>query len=204
MRKRYLCYGSLPFPHEAIFRNAWFSYAALLQLDGDMKCPTCGPVPETVIWDGVSLSFHRKHILPSLTPPTAVHERSLIRNSRYQVQAAIGNSDLRRAMRKVLEAARTAPASEGSMAVNSTGTTEIEETTVEGVIEKAARDASNLIELVFNANEALKLINESLATCFYSHISLTALANSGMSRRKEYMDLFVQVSRIECRRVQQT
>ena len=197
MRKRYLCFGSLPFPHEAVFRNAWFSYAALLQLDGDMKCPKCGPAPETVIWDGVSLSFHRKHILPSLMPPTAVHEKSLVRDSRYLVQAPIGNTDLRRAMRKIMDAAAlAAPASEGCTGVNSTSAAEIEGTT-EGVIEKAARDASNLIELVFNTHESLKLVNVSLATCFYSQISLTAFANSGMSRHKEYTDLFVQVSQIE-------
>lgn len=51
------------FISKKIFHTAWFSYSSLLQLEGDMICPDCGPSPEAVIFDGVSLSFNRKHML---------------------------------------------------------------------------------------------------------------------------------------------
>ena len=202
MRKRYLCFGSLlPFPHEAVFRNAWFSYSALLHLDSDMKCPKCGPTPDDVIWDGVSLSFHRKHLLASLTPPTTVHERSLIRGSRYRVQAPIADSNLRGAMRNILAAASThtaAMSESATQALNSALNpgTEGSATTTVGIVEKVAHDTASLIELVFKSHALLKLVNNSLAACFYSRISLAAM-HSGTSLCKEYASLFVQV-RIGC------
>ena len=196
MRKRYLCYGSLlPFPHEAVLRNAWFSYSALLHLDGDMKCPKCGPTPDNVVWDGVSLSFHRKHLLPSLTPPTTVHERSLIRGSRYRVQAPIAGSDLRCAMRNILAAASTPTMSESAgQALDSARNprTEVSGTSTIGIVEKVAHDTASLIELVLKSHALLKLVNDSLAACFYSHIGLAAM-NPGTSLCKEYANLFVQV-----------
>ena len=187
MRKRY-ARSSLPFCHDAIFRNAWFSYSRLQQLDGDMKCPKCGPAPEDVIWDGVSLSFHRKHLLPSLCPPTTVHEKSVVRESRYRVQAPIENLDLRRAMRKIVEIA-IAPSSESNAAHS------VDSTVPAGGIEKATRDMASVIELVFGTHNSLKLVNESLASCFYSRVSLIA-TNSGVSRCKAYIDLFIQVRTI--------
>ena len=190
MRKRYTRQGSLlPFTHEAVFRNAWFSYSSLQQLEGDMKCPKCGPAPEDVIWDGVSLSFHRKHLLPSLHPPTMVNKKSLVRNSRYRIQTPIENLELRRAMRKIVEAA-LAPTSE-NRTTDSAHDPGIEGNTV-GVIEKAPHDVAGLIKLILKTHESLKHVNEALAACFYSHIGLTAV-NSGILRHKEYMDLFRQV-----------
>lgn len=187
MRKRYACHNSpLPFAHEAVFRNAWFSYSSLQQFDGDMKCPKCGPAPDDVIWDGVSLSFHRKHLLSSLCPPTMIHEKSLIRNSRYHIQAPIRMTEIRRAMRKImLISTGCAPASE-SNDVDSGDNTLVD------AVEKVAQDASSLAPLIFKTHESLKSINESLAACFYSHISLTAL-NSGVSQCKEYTNFFLQV-----------
>ena len=190
MRKRY-ARSSLPFCHEAIFRNAWFSYSRLQQLDGDMKCPKCGPAPEDVIWDGVSLSFHRKHLLPSLRPPTTVHDKSIIRESRYRVQAPIENLDLRRSMRKIVEMA-IAPSSDSNAAHSADSA--VVQGSVPG-IEKATHDMASVIELVFRTHNSLKLVNESLASCFYSRISLIA-TNSGVSQRREYINLFIQVCTI--------
>ncbi|KAF8869348.1 hypothetical protein BD779DRAFT_1614536 [Infundibulicybe gibba] len=53
---------------DSVFRAAWFAYSRLQWLVGDMECPTCGPTPEDTIWDGVTLSFSKKHLLPSLRP----------------------------------------------------------------------------------------------------------------------------------------
>lgn len=188
MRKRYDRHGSpLPFAHEATFRNAWFSYSVLQKLDWDMKCPKCGPAPENVIWDGVSLSFHRKHLLPSLRPPTMVHENSLICESRYHVQMPIRNPNLRRMMCKIILVITRSPARTSTTVTPTDGRLD------SIAAEKAIQDpTSNLIKLVFAAHESLKLVDQALASCFYSRISLPAL-NSGMSRCKAYINLFLQV-----------
>ena len=190
MQKRYTRQGSLLlFTHEAVFHNAWFSYSSLQQLEGDMKCPKCGPAPKDVIWDSVLLSFHCKHLLPSLHPLTMVDKKSLVCNSRYHIQTPIENLKLCCAMQKIVEAA-LALTSENSTA-NSAHDPGIEGNTV-GVVEKAPHDVAGLIELILKTHESLKRMNEALAACFYSHIGLTAV-NSGILRHKEYMDLFWQV-----------
>jgi hypothetical protein len=103
LRNRYLRHSSpLSFAHEAVFRAAWFAYSSLQRLDGDMKCPLCGPSPDDVIWDGVSLSFHQKHLLSCLRPPTTLHPSSAIRESRYHTQTLIASGDLRRTMRNII------------------------------------------------------------------------------------------------------
>ncbi|KAJ7039477.1 hypothetical protein C8F04DRAFT_949403 [Mycena alexandri] len=87
-----------------IFRAAWFSYVRLLHLEADMVCPKCGPCPENTIWDGVTLAFNRKHLLPSLEPPTVSQETSLIRQSTVYVpsQQILSDSATRRLIRKVI------------------------------------------------------------------------------------------------------
>ncbi|KAF7327472.1 hypothetical protein MKEN_00325600 [Mycena kentingensis (nom. inval.)] len=80
--RRYRLHG-LEFPSADIFRTVWFSYVALQKLEADMSCPRCGTTPETTIWDGVTLAFNRKHLLPTLEPPTAVESLSSDRRSKY-------------------------------------------------------------------------------------------------------------------------
>ncbi|KAF7302880.1 hypothetical protein MKEN_01250200 [Mycena kentingensis (nom. inval.)] len=80
--RRYRLHG-LEFPSADIFRAVWFSYVALQKLEADMTCPRCGTAPETTIWDGVTLAFNRKHLLPTLEPPTTVESLSLDRRSKY-------------------------------------------------------------------------------------------------------------------------
>jgi hypothetical protein len=65
----YECRGS-KFIGEDLFRSAWFAYADLQLLENDMWCPECGPSPESVIWDGVTLAFGKKHLKSGLCPPT--------------------------------------------------------------------------------------------------------------------------------------
>ena len=52
------------------FWSAWFTYTHLQCFEGDMLCPQCGPSPEDVIWDGVTLAFSKRHLLDSIQPPT--------------------------------------------------------------------------------------------------------------------------------------
>lgn len=97
--------GSRPrFVTEEMFRAVWFAYAKLIYLEGDMQCLQCGPTPENTIWDGVTLAFHRKHLLPSLHPPTVIHDNATSRGrSRYAwSQQLLPEKKLRKMVRKVL------------------------------------------------------------------------------------------------------
>ncbi|KAK7037210.1 hypothetical protein VNI00_011201 [Paramarasmius palmivorus] len=71
------------FVGDDLFRSAWFAYATLQSLEQDMKCPRCGDMPETVIWDGVTLAFSKKHLKDCLKPPTNLGKQSLVRERRY-------------------------------------------------------------------------------------------------------------------------
>jgi hypothetical protein len=87
-----------------LFQSAWFAYVKLQYLDGDMMCPKCGPSPENTIWDGVTLAFHRKHLLPSLEPPTITQPASIVRDSTRYVgdQQLITDSSSRKLIQKVV------------------------------------------------------------------------------------------------------
>ncbi|KAF7354662.1 hypothetical protein MSAN_01379900 [Mycena sanguinolenta] len=106
-RRRYeLHSGHLeyPFVTAEVFRAVWFSYVKLQYLEGSMMCPHCGPCPENTIWDGVTLAFNRKHLLPSLEPPTKSQPDSIERKTtRYlPSQQLVPSKTVRRAVRRVL------------------------------------------------------------------------------------------------------
>ncbi|KIK53808.1 hypothetical protein GYMLUDRAFT_250129 [Collybiopsis luxurians FD-317 M1] len=44
----------------------------LVQFEGDKSCPSCGDFPDSIIWDGVSIAFGRKHVNNELSPPTVI------------------------------------------------------------------------------------------------------------------------------------
>jgi hypothetical protein len=68
-----------------------------------MTCPQCGPAPDDVIWDGVTLAFGLKYVQESLQPPTVCHELSSSRTSHYQShQQLIVAPALRKLLRKVV------------------------------------------------------------------------------------------------------
>ena len=110
VRRRYVRYAS-PEPfvrRDDVFLAAWFAYSNVQAMEGDMSCPACGPTPDNVIWDGVSLSFHRKHLLPTLQPPTVVNENSLERENKRISKSLIKSAEVRRNMQKIVDAAGTA------------------------------------------------------------------------------------------------
>ncbi|EAU89810.2 hypothetical protein CC1G_09392 [Coprinopsis cinerea okayama7 len=93
------------FMGEDLFRSVWFAYVALQDFGQDMVCSKCGDYPETVIWDGITLAFGRKHIRDTLRPPTAFSESALTRrNVKYHPrQQLIEDANLRKQMRLVLD-----------------------------------------------------------------------------------------------------
>lgn len=85
------------FVEESTFRKVWFGYVDLFDLTNDTVCPRCGPTPETIIWDGVTLAYSKKHILNMIYPPTSKHLNAMIRNQRYpKPQYLIEDSRLRK------------------------------------------------------------------------------------------------------------
>ncbi|EAU86898.2 hypothetical protein CC1G_10789 [Coprinopsis cinerea okayama7 len=94
------------FMGEDLFRAIWFSYVSLQAFGGDMKCTKCGDYPDTVIWDGITLAFARKHVRSTLYPPTTLSDDSLVRaRVRYQPnkQQLIPKATTRRQIRMILD-----------------------------------------------------------------------------------------------------
>ncbi|KAK7014728.1 hypothetical protein VNI00_019316 [Paramarasmius palmivorus] len=67
------------FVGEDLFRSAWFAFASLQCMTGDMSCPECGEMPDTVIFDGVTLSFAKRHLQDTMQPPTYIPPGALKR-----------------------------------------------------------------------------------------------------------------------------
>ncbi|KAK7018643.1 hypothetical protein VNI00_018354 [Paramarasmius palmivorus] len=75
------------FVGEDLFRAAWFAFASLQHMAGDMFCRECGVAPETVIWDGVTVSFAKRHLQDTLQPPTHIPPDAIARDRiRYSSQ----------------------------------------------------------------------------------------------------------------------
>jgi hypothetical protein len=51
------------------FKDAWFEFIQVQEIQHSMRCPHCGPNPSVVIADGISLGF-ASHRVESLRPPT--------------------------------------------------------------------------------------------------------------------------------------
>lgn len=87
-----------------LLRSAWFAFVRLQNFNDDMACAICGPNPENVIWDGVTVAFSKKKLLPSLQPPTTTFPNSPARaNVRYYPnQQLIANREIRQLVLKAL------------------------------------------------------------------------------------------------------
>ncbi|KAJ2925556.1 hypothetical protein H1R20_g11539, partial [Candolleomyces eurysporus] len=77
-------------------------------MDNDMRCIRCGVSPETVIWDGITLAFGRKHLSSSLSPPTQTSPSSIqhLNIKNHPRQQLILDSALRKLIRQVVNAPR--------------------------------------------------------------------------------------------------
>ncbi|KAH6907049.1 hypothetical protein BKA70DRAFT_1372298 [Coprinopsis sp. MPI-PUGE-AT-0042] len=101
--RRYQLVGQT-FMGEDLFRTVWFAYVSLQALEDDMYCSRCGTHPETIICDGVTLAFGRKHLRSTLHPPTVVSPSSITRSNirYYPKQQLIVDCTLRKEIRMVL------------------------------------------------------------------------------------------------------
>jgi hypothetical protein len=98
-------YATGAFCSERTFNSAWFAFASLQHIASNMQCSQCGPNPEVVIADGVSVSFP-KHRVETLQPPTMSDKTgALVRLPRKAIKATcfVGPYKLRTAIRKALD-----------------------------------------------------------------------------------------------------
>ncbi|KAF8954934.1 hypothetical protein BDZ97DRAFT_1675508, partial [Flammula alnicola] len=104
INRRYLTRQSQEFVSDKMFRAVWFSYIQLVRLDDDMTCSKCGPNPDVVIFDGVTLAFNRKNLLPTLRPPTTIrNDAKRKRDVRPEPNLqCIPNKALRKSVREIL------------------------------------------------------------------------------------------------------
>ncbi|KAG5649346.1 hypothetical protein H0H81_004417, partial [Sphagnurus paluster] len=89
---------------EAMFWAVWFAYVNLQDFRGDMCCQRCRPSLQDVIWDGVTVGFNGKHLLPSLRPPTISDNGAPLRANNYiGKQQILQDAKLWRDLRRVVQ-----------------------------------------------------------------------------------------------------
>lgn len=195
------------FLSEQMFRAAWFAYITLQYLDGDMECPSCGPSPETTIWDGITLAFNQKHLLPSLKPPTTVCDTSPIRDQTRYVykQQLLPDRDLRKLVRQIISGQPPILGNAGSGLVandphrsRDPGGNEISDDD-DGITEtnqaKRDKDLSSRIEGIPLACLKLTSVNVGLGRLFSEQFGLDAL-RAGTWGNSVYRRFFLQVRRL--------
>jgi hypothetical protein len=196
---------------EQMFRAVWFAYAKLLYLEGDMACPQCGPSPENTIWDGVTLAFNRKHLLPTLRPPTVLHEHAPSREKARYVwcQQLLPDKALRKLVRKVvtgpslvlsgsqvlIRAVEVGPVGGEDEGEESNDDADREETTVSrrelAAQHRAKEDLFSRLQAIPLVCSKLAVVNMGLAEVFDQYFGLrtvTSVVVPGV-----YIRLFIQV-----------
>lgn len=64
------------FCSDETFVRVWFAFVQLQELDSRMECPTCGPSPDIVVVDGISLGTHSSKLVATVQPPTVTDQSS--------------------------------------------------------------------------------------------------------------------------------
>ena len=192
--RRYTNHGSeRPFVTEKMFRAVWFSYIQLQHLETALQCHLCGPMPQDTVWDGVTLAFSQKHLLPSLRPPTISHENSLRRDEvRYYSHLQwIPDQKLRKAIRKVIQGRSLILQSddEGDEANDSQSRS--------NMTEKGQQDLLDRIEAIPGVQDSLGKLDGSLKDVFSAYFGIQALG-AGIEPPAVYRRLLVQVCPESC------
>ncbi|EJD42794.1 hypothetical protein AURDEDRAFT_29323, partial [Auricularia subglabra TFB-10046 SS5] len=79
LEREYESYGSeLPFMGPDRFRTCWFAFMNVQPCKDDFTCSICGPEPEVVVVDGVTVCFHKRRRTAKLKPPTYISRSSPI------------------------------------------------------------------------------------------------------------------------------
>lgn len=184
------------FVGEETFRSVWFAYARLQQLAGDMQCTECGPCPDEVIWDGVTLAFGRKHVLETLRPPTTLHKDPPVRSKckyRSKQQLII---DPEEANDDILEEEEEIVASGTALTADALSKKAAAEAKAKvAKAAKAIKDAMAAmahIDLVEELRPKLLIIDPGLESLFTEHFGVVAIA-AHKKPPTHIRQLFVQV-----------
>jgi hypothetical protein len=192
MSRRYQVNGStIPFVNDNMFRSVWFSYIRLQCLDADAQCPECGPDPQDTIWDGVTLAFSQKHLLPSLQPPTVSHEHALQRDDvRYRGgQQLIADGKLRKAIRHIVQGRSLVVNSEDEDSDNDQEGSQGQRS----ARTKRDQDLLARVQAIPDVCAKLKAVDESLSNVFGQYFGIASLI-AKQEPPAVYKRLFVQVS----------
>lgn len=175
---------------ETLFRSAWMAYVELQVLEGDMTCDECGIEPETVIFDGVTLAFGRKHLLEELRPPTQLSGDSAVRDRCvYQPrQQFLVDAKGRKAVREVVQAPPM-PVLAGKPGETAGRAKEAEDARRR----QAAEGAAQHVDLIVEVGRYLRTQSEDLAALFKKYYGEEAYTHRKTVPR-EYRELFLQVS----------
>lgn len=121
-RQYQACRSPQLFVKRGMFSNAWFALVALQEITTAMECRQCGPHPQIVVADGVSISFGQNKLTGTLIPPTKHQDDSRTRNNIVPLPNKVqmfGPRKLRESLRKAikgLEAAAIIQREEASIA----------------------------------------------------------------------------------------
>ncbi|TFK64730.1 hypothetical protein BDN72DRAFT_825241 [Pluteus cervinus] len=147
-----------------------------------MICPSCGPNPVDTIWDGVTLSFNRKHLRSTIQPPTTIHDTSPCNNRRYLVKPQlIPDKELRRSLSTIVSSPHLKQL--GALLSKSDDLP---------LTEKEQKSVRKLIELVPVVEEQLNEVNTSLGQFFGRIFGLRAIISCPPARA--YIALFQQIA----------
>ncbi|KAJ7210569.1 hypothetical protein GGX14DRAFT_394766, partial [Mycena pura] len=206
--------GAHSFVTAEVFRGVWFAYVKLQYLDGSMMCPRCGPSPENTIWDGVTLAFNRKHLLPTLEPPTTMQPESVERTTTRYIsnQQLLEDRKVRRLVRRVITGtpltmeslkkgvppgAQEEADAEGEDEEDDEDDEQAEATQRGSRSERAiARARSEMLERLDAlpaATEGLKRICPSLGALFDDKFGVSTVAQSNVAPNV-YRRFFIQIS----------
>jgi len=103
--RRYTAHGSeFPFLSDKDLVTVWFLYARLVNFQNDMTCNICLDSPRATIWDGVTIAFNKRNILPSLQSPSATSDQSTLKDAVRYVKGpqVFVDQKLRRQLRTLL------------------------------------------------------------------------------------------------------
>ncbi len=167
------------FVSAGLFRSAWCSFASLQDFSNDMTCSICGPNPEDIIWDGVTVAFGKRRILPSLKPPTTTSESSPIREKihYYPDQQLIPDRETRQLVLSAL-------VSHEKLRKEDNTEVDIHEA------DQATARQQEYIEAISAAEERLMGVNMGLRTVFAQKIGSL---RGTTSPAPAYLELFRQV-----------
>lgn len=185
INSRYEMYASCHlFVSIGLFCLAWFAFAQLQGFNKDMTCKICGPTPDNVIWDGVTVAFSKKKILPSLQLPTTTSKDSPSHDNvrYYPHQQLIMDCETRQLVLKALVSHEQTRKQEENTKLNANE--------VEG--SAPAQGLLDHIETVRLAEERLKVINPGLGVVFAQRLGSKSKTTTPAPA---YFELFQQVSR---------